>query len=162
MAGRICRRGARKERAEERRANGATNLLGGVHHRGGDARLGGIDSERRGTERWRKDAAHPDAKDEQRRHDMARVAGAWSEAGEEEHRDHTERHPDGHERLSSRAEQHLCLHRRGGHDKRSRHRQKRQTRLHGREAEILLHVVRQEEEDRKHPRSRERDRQVDD
>ncbi len=60
----------------------------------------------------REEAAHPDADDEQAGQDAGAVAGGGRQLGEQEHRDHPERHAEEHQRFDAGAFDHAGLDRR--------------------------------------------------
>ena len=88
------------------------------------------------------------------------VRAVRREPGEQDHRDDPERHAGHDQRLGAGAGQNPGLHGGGREDDHHGHGQEGQAGLQGRVAEVLLHVIGEEQEDGEHRRAGERDRRV--
>jgi hypothetical protein len=98
--------------------------------------------------------------DDQAGENIGCVATAGCEPREINHRDHTQGHAQDDQALRPDAVQQLRLDGRRGDDDREGHRQEGHARLQRREAEALLHVIGEEEEDPEDARSGQCDRGV--
>ena len=158
--GRVTGGGAGEDRAEQGGADRAADLLGGVDHRRGDPGFTSFHPLRRGRERRREDASHPDAEDEQARNDIAAIARAGRQAREHEHPDDPERHADKEDRLDPGVLDHAGLHGGRRDDENAGQGEERQSGGERREAELLLQEVGEKQKNGKDARGGERDRGV--
>ena len=88
------------------------------------------------------------------------VARMDRDAGEEQHRGRAEHHAEGHQPARAEARHQARLADRGGRHDHGHHRQEREAGLQRREAQGLLHVVGEEQEDAEHPGADDRDGEV--
>src|SRR3954471_24281235 len=139
--------GADGERAEQGGAERAADLLHGVDGGAGGPGVGRVDAEGGGAHGQAHDAAQAEGHDDEPGHDAGEVGGLGVELGEEHHADRGERHAGGDRRSCAEARGRAWgeLHR--GQRDDDRRGQERQAGHDRREAEVLLKVVGEKEED---------------
>ena len=142
--------GGGRDRAEECRAERATDLLRRVGHRRGDTRVVRLDAGRADLEAGGEEHAQAEAEEHEAGQDVREVRGIDADLGEQRHADGGQQHAggDGDARADLR-QQDRRRERRHHHDA-ADHRQEREARLDRRVHQRQLQVVRQEEEDAEH------------